>query len=118
MYGTSDTQTIAESMEFAGYTLREEVAQENIESDGSTVIDIYYNRNNYTLTFVTGSGTAVEPITSRYGSGIERPENPTRIGYQFSGWNPEFPAKMPLSGDTLTAEWTANTNTKYEVKHR
>ena len=41
MYGTSDTQTIAEEQTFAGYELREEVEQKNIEADGSTVVDIY-----------------------------------------------------------------------------
>ena len=53
MYGTSDTQTIAEEKIFAGYELREAVAQKNIEADVSTVVDIYYNRNNYTITFET-----------------------------------------------------------------
>ena len=68
MYGTSDTQTVAEAMSFDGFTLREAVEQKNIEPDGSTVINIYYDRKDYTITFVTGSGTAVDPITARYGS--------------------------------------------------
>ena len=59
MYGTSDTQTMAESMTFAGYTLKAAPEQGNIEADGSTVIDIYYDRKDYTITFETGSGSAV-----------------------------------------------------------
>ena len=78
MYGTSDTETEAESMEFAGYTLREAVAQENIEADGSTIVNIYYDRDNYTLTFDTGIGSEVSSITARYGSGISAPANPSR----------------------------------------
>ena len=68
MYGTSDTQTMARSMTFSGFTLNAEPTQANIEPDGSTVINIYYDRKDYTITFVTGSGTAVDPITARYGS--------------------------------------------------
>ena len=51
MYGTSDTQTIAEAKEFSGFTLSGSVVQKNIEADGSTVIDIYYSRNEYSITF-------------------------------------------------------------------
>ena len=78
MYGTSDTQTLAESMTFDGFTLTGTVEQENIEPDGSTVIDIYYDRNVYTITFETGSGSAVNPITGRYEAPVERPVNPSR----------------------------------------
>ena len=73
MYGTSDTQTVAESMEFAGYTLREAVEQKNIAADGSTIVNIYYDRNEYTITFDTGIGSEVNSITARYGSGIAAP---------------------------------------------
>ena len=78
MYGTSDTQTMAKDMTFDGFTLREAVVQKNIEPDGSTVVDIYYTRNEYTITFVTGSGTVVDSITGRYEAPITAPENPTR----------------------------------------
>ena len=117
MYGTSDTETIAEAMTFDGFTLKEAVAQKNIEPDGSTVVDIYYTRNEYTITFVTGSGTAVEGITWRYEAPITAPADPTRTWYQFAGWSPAFPETMPLEGETLTALWTANTGTKYQVNH-
>ena len=53
MYGTSDTQTIAEERIFAGYELREAVEQKNIAADGSTVVNIYYDRKDYTITFDT-----------------------------------------------------------------
>ena len=32
-------------------------------ADGSTVVDIYYNRNEYSITFDSGEGTPVETIT-------------------------------------------------------
>ena len=53
MYGTSDTQTMARSMTFSGFTLKAEPTQANIEPDGSRIIDIYYDRNEYTITFET-----------------------------------------------------------------
>ena len=117
MYGTSDTQTLAESKEFDGFTLTWSVAQTNIAADGSTVVNIYYDRNEYTITFDTWIGTEVESITARYGSWIEAPANPSRTWYQFSGWNPSFPSTMPLDWLAITAEWTANTDTAYHVRH-
>ena len=78
MYGTSDTQTMARSMTFSGFTLNAEPTQANIEPDGSRIIDIYYDRNEYTITFETGSGSAVSSITDKYEAPISAPENPSR----------------------------------------
>ena len=49
MYGTSDTQTIAKSEEFAGFTLSGNVEQKAINPNGTTEVNIYYNRNVYTI---------------------------------------------------------------------
>jgi hypothetical protein len=117
MYGTSDTQTMAESMIFSWFTLKAEPTQGNIEPDGSRIINIYYDRNEYAITFETGSGSAVWSITDKYEAPVTQPENPTRTWYQFSGWSPAFPTTMPLSWTTLTAVWTPNTGTTYYVEH-
>jgi hypothetical protein len=39
----------------------------------------------------------------------------TRTGYTFVEWTGDV--RMPLNGTTLTAVWTPNTGTKYEVVH-
>lgn len=65
----------------------------------------------FTITFETGEGSAVEPITQEYGSAVTAPENPTKDGYIFAGWADEagnivsFPMNMPQGGMELTAVW-------------
>lgn len=64
--------------------------------------------NQYTITFDTDGGSTVAPITQDYGTAITAPEAPTKIGYTFSGWNPEIPAIMPAENLTITAQWRYN----------
>jgi len=64
--------------------------------------------NQYTLTFDSGGGSAVAPITQNFGSAITAPDDPTRTGYTFAGWEPDVPATMPAENLTLTAQWTVN----------
>ena len=64
--------------------------------------------NQYTITFDTKGGSAVEPITQNYGSTITAPAAPTREGYTFAGWEPAIPATMPAEHMTITAKWSIN----------
>ena len=40
----------------------------------------------HTVTFDSKGGTDVAPQTQDYGEYLEVPENPTREGYEFTGW--------------------------------
>lgn len=72
--------------------------------------------NKYTITFDTDGGNDIEEITADYGTEIVKPENPTKEGYTFSGWNKEIPATMPAEDVTFTARWTLNVSRiNYEV---
>ncbi|MBR4567419.1 hypothetical protein IKO18_03135 [bacterium] len=42
--------------------------QKNINGDGSTVVEIKYTRDEYTITFNSNKGSAVNPMTLRYNS--------------------------------------------------
>lgn len=41
-----------------------------VAADGSTQVDIYYDRNYYLMTFDLGGGYGVEPVYARYGAAI------------------------------------------------
>lgn len=82
-----------------------------IAADGSTVVEIYYDRYYYLMTFDLGGGYGVEPIYARYGAPIEV-GTPTRPGYTFQGWqlnneDAQVPPTMPAENQNYVAEWQA-----------
>ena len=64
-----------------------------------------WNTNKYTITFDTNGGSEIVPITQDYGTEITAPDNPTRKGYTFKGWDKEIPETMPAENITITARW-------------
>ena len=64
--------------------------------------------NQYTITFDTNGGSEIAPITQDYGTEITAPDNPTRKGYTFKGWDKEIPETMPAENMTITAQWEIN----------
>ena len=67
--------------------------------------------NQYTITFDTAGGSAIDPITQNYGTTINAPAAPTKTGYTFIGWSPAIPATMPAENITVTAQWRINSYT-------
>lgn len=84
-----------------------------IAADGSTVVEIYYDRYYYLMNFDLDGGYGVEPVYARYGAPINV-GTPTKPGYSFNGWNPELPATMPAESATHKATWKVGT-TSYTV---
>ena len=70
--------------------------------------------NQYTLSFDLNGGEseAIADITANYNSDVTTPEAPTRTGYTFDGWSPEFTGKVPAANTTYVAQWTIN---KYTI---
>ena len=67
-----------------------------------------WNANQYTITFDTAGGSKIAPITQDYGTEITAPDNPTRKGYTFKGWDKEIPETMPAENITVKAQWEIN----------
>ena len=67
-----------------------------------------WNANQYTITFDTAGGSEIAPITQDYGTEITAPDNPTRKGYTFKGWDKEIPETMPAENMTVKAQWKIN----------
>ncbi len=84
-----------------------------VAADGSTQVDIYYDRNYYLMTFDLGGGYGVEPVYARYGAAIGEVGTPTRPGYTFLGWTPDaIPETMPAENTSYTARWQAPESAK------
>lgn len=84
-----------------------------IAADGSTVVEVYYDRNYYLMDFTMNGGYGVEPIYARYGTPIASVGTPVRAGYTFASWTPDLtlPATMPAQNTTYAASWTAGQST-------
>lgn len=79
-----------------------------IAADGSTEIQIKYDREYYLMQFDLNGGYGVEPIYARYQSPITTEElNPEKAGYTFGGWDRKIPTNMPAVGSNYKAIWTA-----------
>lgn len=85
-----------------------------VAADGSTVVEIYYDRNYYMMSFNLDGGFGVEPIYARYGASV-KVENPTKPGYTFSGWEPTVPTTVPAENTTHKAKWQAEKTAKVTV---
>ena len=75
-----------------------------IAADGSTVIDIKYDRYYYLLNFDLDGGYGVEPIYARYGAPVSV-GTPAKAGYIFEGWDKDLPKTVPAHNDKFTATW-------------
>ena len=75
---------------------------------GDMTVTAQWTINEYTITFDTDGGSTVNPIAQDYGTAITAPEDPTKTGYTFAGWDKEIPATMPAENVTIKAKWTIN----------
>ena len=87
-----------------------------VAADGSTVVEIYYDRNYYMMSFNLDGGYGVEPIYARFGASV-KVENPTKPGYTFSGWEPQVPATVPAENTTHKAKWKVDDSVNYRVQY-
>ena len=89
-----------------GYTFRgwDKEIPKTMPAENITV-KAQWEINQYTITFDTNGGSEIAPITQDYGTEITAPDNPTRKGYTFKGWDKEIPKTMPAENITITARW-------------
>ena len=89
-----------------GYTFKgwDKEIPETMPAENITV-KAHWEINQYTITFDTNGGSEIAPITQDYGTEITAPDNPTRKGYTFKGWDKEIPKTMPAENITITARW-------------
>lgn len=79
---------------------------------GGMTVYAQWTVNEYTISFNSNGGTAVTPITQDFGTPVEDPAPPTRLGYEFEGWFQDEAltiaysfTTMPGTDMTLYAKW-------------
>ena len=105
-YGTPIT---APTLTREGYTFKgwDKEIPETMPAENITV-KAQWEINQYTIAFDTNGGSEIVPITQDYGTEITAPDNPTRKGYTFKGWDKEIPETMPAENITVKAQWEIN----------
>ena len=103
-YGTEIT--VPDNPTRKGYTFKgwDKEIPKTMPAENITV-KAQWEINQYTITFDTNGGSEIAPITQDYGTEITAPDNPTRKGYTFKGWDKEIPKTMPAENITITARW-------------
>lgn len=101
---------------YDGFTALNYNTDVKIAADGSTIVEIKYDRNYYMLSLDLNGGYGVEPIYARYGAAITLGE-PTKAGYTFTGWDKSVPTTMPANDVTLTAQWKVDDRVDYLVQY-
>lgn len=71
--------------------------------------------NQYTISFNANGGSLVTALTQNFGSTINEPSAPTKVGHTFAGWYSDITlitaytfTTMPAENITLYAKWTIN----------
>ena len=72
---------------------------------------IVWKLNDYSFSFDSNGGTAVDTLTQTYDNAFVPPADPSRTGYTFLGWQPALPDSVPAADMTFTAQWQVNTYT-------
>lgn len=102
------TQAVADNK--PGYHCKG-VPQTTIAADGTTKVEIFYDRDYYTVTFdVNGGIDGPEPIFAKFGTTFEADsiQKPTREGYTFLGWSPVLSDTVTIEKNiTYVAQWQA-----------
>ena len=109
--GTADA-TITPSVKTFTHFISPSAKTVTIAPNGSLVVDYYYDRVTYDLTYVTNGGETIEKQTYKYDQTLVI-ATPTRAGYTFGGWFNDknlqnaYSATATLNEDTtIYAYWT------------
>lgn len=73
------------AMDINGFTMLYYDKTITIASDGSTEVEIYYDRNYYLIYFDLDGGYGTDPVYTRSGATVSV-NHPSRSGYVFEGW--------------------------------
>lgn len=83
--GTVITNATNLNISYEGFTMLQ-YDDATVAADGSTVVELYFDRDYHLMNFQLDGGYGVEPIYARYGTEF-RVAEPTKAGYEFKKWS-------------------------------
>ncbi len=120
-YGTTAETTHAEAKDYTadGFITPADVTQQTIAADGTTVIEIKYDRRTYTVTWMNGE-TKLGEITVRHGAMPQYTgETPVKADdtktWTFDGWEPAVAAAE--ADATYTAKFAEGDARTYKITY-
>ena len=99
---TPETEPTKEGYTFSGWSEIPATMPANDVEVNST-----FTINQYKVSFVV-DGVTVKEETLDYGSAITSPDDPTKIGHTFTGWNPVVDLTVPAHDVTYVAQFSIN----------
>ena len=88
--GATDNPVVALPKTYAGFhentAHSDRVSMGVVQADGSLVLKLYYDRDDYVLTIDADNGSAVTTQSVSAGQKPVKPSNPVKSGYNFTGW--------------------------------
>ena len=112
--GATGELTAAAAKAYTGFTVQN-FEQQTINGNGSTVVKVYYTRNEYTLTYELNGDDAswtdsaeTKSTIYRYGATVTLPtvNDLSRAGYAFDGWYTDAGGEKAFTTSTMPAEDT------------
>ena len=114
LLGTADELISPDVEVYDGFT-SPVVKEVTVNPGGSLVVDYYYTRNIYSITFVTNGGETIDALELKYQQEVNLP-NAIRENFTFGGWftdanltNAFEEIAMPSSDITVYAWWQEET---------
>ena len=112
----SGSKTQATAKTYTGFTAQSPIEQQTIAADGTTIVNIYYDRLTYTVTYNSNGKNSINiPSTKeyRYGAKVQVAFDTSDVtGFVFNGWFTDaacttlYDSTEALTGDlVLYAKW-------------
>ena len=115
LYGVANTEVTAAALSIPGFTYfsghEDGWATDVIKANGKMVLEMYYTRNSYTLSYKQGDTSVLTADSFKYEAPVTT-QSYSKDGYTFEGWfaNAELteavPTTMPANDVTLYAMCT------------
>ena len=101
--GTTNSTIYAPTIDYPGFStpMKQSVT---IKADGSSSIDYYYTRNEYTITYITNGGNDLEVGTFLYEEPLDNISIPQKENMTFAGWYKDINLSILFDGNTMPSE--------------